>query len=442
MKVFRILPVIATALCLGFVSCSDSDNDDDDVVFNTPESITDKNSYEVENTAVPTFAAADFSNKTFGNNAIEECADVVEELEKANELIGKANLTAEQTAYLKEVLANLVDNVIVPTYTSLADNTEHLENVLKGLTTETITQDQINSACEDFKLARQYWERSEAFLGGAASDFDVDPTIDSWPLSRTLLINYLSSGTLDDDMLDDASILGFHALEFILFRNGQPRKVAELQGTDTYKGFEKITGEAELTYAQQVCKLLKERTFQLQVAWEGATDANAARVQVVKDAKLDYTTAKGQSFGDNLKYAGESTSTFATVKDAIAQVLSDDEGSAAAIATEVGTAKIANPFANGTISYVESPYSYRSITDFQDNIRSIRNIWYGNVNGTRSNKIKSFYSFFLSVDNNINKEVVNNVIKSINAIGAMPAPFVKYCCTVWNKEFSEEEYTE
>lgn len=46
-------------------------------------------------------------------------------------------------------------------------------------------------------------------------------------------------------MFDDATILGFHALEFILFRDGQPRKVAELQANDTYKNFEKITGAQE-----------------------------------------------------------------------------------------------------------------------------------------------------------------------------------------------------
>ena len=52
------------------------------------------------------------------------------------------------------------------------------------------------------------------------------------------------------------------------------------------------------------------------------------------------------------------------------------------IANEVGTAKIANPFSNADIAYVESPYSYNSITDFRDNIRSIRNIWLGSTDKT------------------------------------------------------------
>ena len=273
-----------------------------------------------------------YSDVTYGNAAMDACDNLGKQLEKANGVIASASLTEAQETYLYEVLNNLVDNVIVPTYTSLADNTEDLEKTLHGLTAASITQAQIDKACADFKAARLYWERSEAFLGGAAADFDIDPTIDSWPLNRSLLQTYLQSGRTDfsDEEIEDATILGFHALEFLLFRNGQPRKAAEFQTNDTYTGFEQISGASELAYAQRICTLLKERTFQLQVAWEG--EKNASRTAVVKAAGLEYQTEKGLSFGDNLKQAGKSSkSTFASLADAIAQVLSDDEGSCFAI---------------------------------------------------------------------------------------------------------------
>ena len=101
---------------------------------------------------------------------------------------------------------------------------------------------------------------------------------------------------MNDEMLEDATILGFHALEFILFRNGQPRKVDEFKANDTYTGFSAITGAQELQYAQTICTLLKQRTFQLQVAWEG--EKNSSRASIVKAAGLDYTTENGLSFGD------------------------------------------------------------------------------------------------------------------------------------------------
>ncbi len=416
---------LALLMGLSFAACG---SDDDNKNNGTTPGDTNESTISTD---------TKYKDPSYGTAAIEACATVVTNFEAANLTIATAELNKEQETYLRNVLSGLVSNVIVPTYTKLADDVEDLEKTLNGLTTNNITQAQINKACEDFKDARENWERSEAFLMGAASDFDIDPTIDSWPLNRSLLLAYFNNG-MNDEMLEDATILGFHALEFILFRNGQPRKVAEFQGNDTYKNFEKITGAQELKYAQTICTLLKQRCFQLQVAWEG--EKNASRVSVVKAAGLDYTTEAGLSYGDNLILAGQenSKSTFTSLEDAIAQVLSDDEGSCVGIANEVGTAKIANPFAAGDISYVESPYSYNSITDFQDNIRSIRNVWYGSTNGTPASI--SFYNFFQSVDaSNVNTSVTGAFNDAINKIGAMPAPFVKYCSTIWGIEFTDDE---
>ena len=422
---------------LGFTACSDSDNNNEvnndqfSIITTTPQ--VDQNSY-ASNTTV-----ANYSNQAFGQQAIDDCLSLIDGLEGASTTIATSKLSEEQEAYLRKVLETLVGNVIVPTYTQLADDVEDLEKTLNGLTVNSITQAQIDKACQDFKQARQHWERSEAFLMGAASEFDIDPTIDSWPLNRSLLLNYFNNG-MNDEMLEDATILGFHALEFILFRNGQNRKVAELQGNDTYTNFEHITGAQELAYAQTICTLLKQRCFQLQVAWEGETAANANRVAVVKAAELDYKTNNGLFYGENLTKAGisGSKSSFPTLKAAIAQVLSDDEGSCVAICNEVGTAKIANPFSAGDIAYVESPYSYNSIADFRDNIRSIRNVWLGSTD-KKANKY-SFHTFFASVKSDkVNTGVESNYVKAIEAISNMPAPFVKYCSIVWGKNFDDPD---
>ena len=405
---------LSTALILGALTFSSCSSDDD-------------------SNGTPSEEA--YKNRTYGTEAIDACDQTVTALGRANEAIATAKLSDEQEAALRQVLTNLVNHVIVPTYTDLADDVEDLEKTLNGLTVSTITQTQIDKACADFKAARQHWERSEAFLGGAASDFSIDPTIDSWPLDRAELLDYFKGG-MTAEIEDESTILGFHALEFILFRNGQNRKVSELQGNDTYKNFESVSGADELKYAQQVCRLLKERCFQLQVAWEG--EKNAERVAVVKAAGLGYRTVNGLSYGENLMKAGiaDSKSTFPSLKDAIAQVLSDDEGSCVGISNEVGTAKIANPFTNGDIAYVESPYSYNSITDFQDNIRSIRNVWLGSLDGSAAQG--SFHNFFAGVGmSNVNDEMEGAFNSAINKIGAMPSPFVKYCSVIWNKNFDD-----
>ena len=438
MKKIFILPAVLMAGAMAFTSCSENDDNEQSETFefNIVETapILDQENY--------TLNTSNYSNNTFGNTAMDACNELCSELEAANAVIGSARLSAEQEDYLRKTLENLVDNVIIPTYTNLADDVERLEATLHGLTTSTITQEKINSACDDFKKARSHWELSEAFLGGAASDFDIDPTIDSWPLNRTMLLGYFNSGSNSANLTDE-SILGFHALEFILFRNGQPRNVSELKGNDSYKNFEHISGAQELKYAQDICTLLKQRTFQLQVAWQGETAANAARANVVKAAGLEYTTEAGLSYGDNLKKAGisGSRSSIPTLQDAIAQVLSDDEGSCFGITNEVGTAKISNPFATGDVSYVESPYSYNSITDFRDNIRSVRNVWLGSTD--RKAATYSFHTFFASVNrSDVNNKVENAYVSAINGISNMPSPFVKYVCTIWNINFEDAEIPE
>ena len=432
MRKFFYLPAAILLGALTLASCSsDDDKDENTTEFNivTVAPVVDNDNYAANTTE------ASYKSKVFGNTAIDACGVLVSELTKANTTIATSKLTEAQEAYLRKVLENLVSNVIVPTYTKLADDVEDLEKTLNGLTVSTITQAQIDKACADFKDARQNWERSEAFLGGAASDFSIDPTIDSWPLDRAELLDYFKGG-MTAEIEDESTILGFHALEFILFRNGQNRKVSELQGNDTYTNYENVSGADELKYAQQVCRLLKERCFQLQVAWEG--EKNQSRVSVVKAAGLGYTTENGLTYGDNLARAGisGSKSTFPTLQAAIAQVLSDDEGSCVAIGNEVGTAKIANPFSAGDIAYVESPYSYNSIADFRDNIRSIRNVWLGSTD-KKANQY-SFHTFFASVGKaSVNTAVEGAYVASIAGISNMPAPFVKYCGTVWNKNFDD-----
>ena len=417
MKKYLLLAAVLFTVNLGLISCSD---DDDKKENNNPGEDV-------------------YKDKKYGNAAIDACNELANALTQANSAISGSKVS-EYESELKSIIANDVDNVIVPTYTNLADDTESLLKNLQGLNVNTLSQSAIDKACSDFKKARSHWELSEAFLGGAASDFDVDPTIDSWPLNRSLLVSYLSSGRTDftDEELDDASILGFHALEFILFRNGSPRKLNEFKGNDTYKGFEKVSGASELAYAQRICQLLYERTCQLQVAWEGATDANASRMQLVKSAGLEYETSKGYSYGENMKQAGNtSVSTFPTVVSAVTQLLSADEGSCVGITDEVGNAKIANPFSSGDVSYVESPFSHNSITDFQDNIRSVRNIWLGSLNGKSSSN--SFSKFFENHSTSRCRTVEDAYINTIAKIGAMPAPFVKYVSTIWGVAYEDSE---
>ena len=389
-KIFKsaVMLMAVLALPLGFASC-DSDDDPDD--------------------------GTKFTNKAYGQDAMDACDELCNALRDAYKEVNDANLTDEQEAYLKNVFANAVDNTIQPTYKNLADAVERLHKALPtSVNTSNLTQQNINDACEAFKDARALWEKSEAFLGGAASDFEIDPHIDSWPLNRNLLHSYFATGKFSDEAI----------------------KVAEFQGYDTYKGFTDVKGSEELKYAEVVIEDLVNHVYELEVAW--SENPNDKRLAAVKAAGLGYQTEKGVSYAANLKNAGnKQISKFATLKVALQQLISLEEGSAWGISNEVGTAKIANPFQAGDISYVESPYSYNSITDFQNNIRSIENLWYGGTNGTSSNAQYSLHKFFKDNATAKGQRVEAAIQNAISKIGAMPYPFVKYVSTVWNLKFDE-----
>ena len=76
------------------------------------------------------------------------------------------------------IAAQFVDHTVAPTYTALAANAEQLANQLATLKANP-TQQGLQQACETFLAAREQWEKSEAFLFGAAGDYGIDPRMPS-----------------------------------------------------------------------------------------------------------------------------------------------------------------------------------------------------------------------------------------------------------------------
>ena len=451
-KMLRKATLMACAVLLaaGFQACSSSDDDNNNnnqqggqQGSQTLEqqigsaSTAAYNAADDADIAAGTWTATDYGNKAMGNAAIASCTNLLNQIDNATKVVLKSALTPAQSTELETTIAATVCHVIIPTYTKLADAAVTLQQALGDIDAKDIKQTNIDAACAAFKEARAWWEKSEAFLGGAAQDFDIDPTIDSWPLNRDLLHSYFVSGEYSDEAIEDASILGFHALEFVLFRDGKNRTVADFQKNDTYKGFTDVPAAEELKYAQAVAKQLVNRCYQLQTSWE--LTPNAERLAAVKAANLKYQTKNGHSYGWNMLNAGKSGSTFSSITDALQQLLNNSEGSCLAIADEVGSGKIANPFSSGYIFYVESPYSYNSIVDFRNNIRSIENVWYGNPQGAKGSADHSLHNFYTQVAPVTAKAVEDAISTAITDIAKMPYPFVKYVSTIWGKSFEDDK---
>lgn len=310
---------------------------------------------------------------------------------------------------LQDITKQYVPNTINITYKDLAVSTGNLYNDLKDLAKKfnndpsSVSQSDIDAVCQEFIKARGYYEGSEAFLFGAATDFGIDPHIDTWPLAPTELASTLSTQVKYDQLAGvisgneakekaaikyaaqniGESLLGFHGIEFIIFRDGKNRTIDALKNNETHKAFTglTVTGKQELSYAAAVAGDLRDRCWQLEYAWNA--DAPKEHQDRVKELGLKYTVQKtNTSYGESMLTAGNtSTSTYANIQEAITNILS---GGCANIANEVANTKIGNPYSGADVNYIESPYSERSFYDFEDNIESIGNSIYGGRSDKRN----------------------------------------------------------
>lgn len=317
---------------------------------------------------------------------------------------------------LSKILEQYVNHTIAPTYTNLASQTEQLVADLQEFRTSR-TQGNLNHVCETFLTARAWWEKSEAFLFGAASDFGIDPHIDSWPLDvnafNTMMSNAAQIQAMDAEDGDvyagerlGNSLLGFHGIEYILFRNGSPKSADEIT-------------DLELIYAIAVAGDLRNRCFQLEVSWIGSRAPKSHRDKV-EELELNTMVNSGNyNYGENLMKSGSLGSTYASTVSGLMAIVDGCK----TIADEVGTSKIGKPYNGEDPNYIESPYSQKSIEDFYNNIVSIENAYLGGIDGDQSPTL-SLHAYIGSLDKNLDNRVMNAIAYAKNKIQAMPTPFV------------------
>lgn len=321
-------------------------------------------------------------------------------------------------AQFQDIAKQYLNSTVLVTYRNLADNTELLESKLQALKADK-TDANVKDVCSTFLEARMWWEKSEAFLYGAATDFGIDPHIDSWPLDLDGLLTALKNTTQIEAMSGEDgdvyageklgnSLLGFHGIEYIIFRNGSPRSASEIT-------------DLQLIYAIAVAGDLRNRCYQLQLSWAGEDAVSKNRVQkVAEDLELPYTVNGGtNSYAQNMLNAGRAGSTYSSWTAAMQAIVDGCKS----ISDEVGTSKIGKPHNGEDVNYIESPYSHNSISDFYDNILSVQNAYMGGIEGKRNENL-SLHAYIKSIDADLDAKTVNAIENALAKIKAMKAPFV------------------
>lgn len=308
-------------------------------------------------------------------------------------------------AEMWDVADQYINGVVYPTYRNLAASADELYNEAVNVQSKhnagTLTDADVEAACEAFKTAREYWEKSEAFLFGAATDFNIDPHMDSWPLDQGQMANFLSNSTMVAGLYSRDPIafvnqhnsefdtaLGFHGIEFVLFRNGAARPASVFDGTEDHSSFANVTVQCkdELAFLVAVAGDVRDNCYRLEVSWLGQQAAAEHRARVSELGVWTHALDNnGYYYGADMLLAGTEGSSYASITAALVTLVG--ASGCGNIANEVASQKIGQAYrvATGTggqddaIDYIESPYSKRSYIDYRDNIYSIKNSLYGNI---------------------------------------------------------------
>lgn len=322
---------------------------------------------------------------------------------------------------LESAIEPYVNKTVIPTYKAMADAAMTMYDkciaMQEAHTAGNLTEAMVKDAGTAWNEARKHWELSEAFLFGAAADYNIDPHIDSWPLDKKAMDNMLNNAGQMNQMSPEYvgsnlgyGLLGFHAVEYMLFElegdNSIPRKI------DRYT-------KEEMIYLTSVAGDLRNQCIRLEASWAGMDHISSAKQEILEEAELEPTF----DYGSSMLNAGKGGSKYKNYQDAAEEIIQG----CIDIADEVGNTKIGRPV-NGSSeddkNYIESPYSLNSIVDFVDNIISIQNSYEGSNAGDAS-----ISDYIKSVDADLDTKMKQAIQDAIAIIKKIPEPFAKTATT-------------
>ena len=318
------------------------------------------------------------------------------------------NDSATENATYQAAIDNYVDNIVVPTYADLKEKAKVLQEKVNAMyaadTLGKLTDDMVKAAADQWIETREPWEESESFLFGPAATYNLDPSLDSWPLDKANINAFLESKVAYGEKALGHEVRGFHTLEYLLFYQGSAKKASDFSGR-------------ELEYAAAVADILVLNTVELYYAWSGKTDSEA-------EGKMLEESGVSGNFAKRFKTPNLYDSQYKTQVDVIDQIV--DGG--LDISDEVGNQKIGGPLTTGNVEDVESWTSYHSKDDYTNNIISIQHSYMGTMSDdiTDLEKVggeKSISAIVAAADASLDSDIRAAIKEARNAIQGIPGSF-------------------
>jgi putative iron-regulated protein len=278
----------------------------------------------------------------------------------------------------QEILTDFATVLAIPNYADLRSKAATLEQCVQSLQSSP-TDSNLGVAQSAWRNARSAWEMAEGYLFGPVEDFNYDPTMDTWPVSKTELDSLLASSnplSLSDIDLLPYSLKGFHAIEYILFGVGNASALSVRQ----------------LEYLASLSQSLYNTTTSLYLSWDPTQQNN---------------------FSSQLESAGAGSTRFATRKDAFLAIV----GAMSDICDEVANNKMEAPLLAKDSTLDESAFSHNSTNDFRSNITGVLNAYRCEYTSQGSSMSDLVRSKNLALDNLLTSQL-NAAVTSFSALSS------------------------
>ncbi len=302
-----------------------------------------------------------------------------------------------------EILNNYTDKMVLSTYADLRDKSTILAEAA-AIVAEDPSADNISAACEAWRTARIPWEQSEAFLYGPAEIHSLDPSLDSWPLDKNSIDKILLGNQDIATVIGDAGVRGFHTIEYLIFTGGKPKM--------------SMTNR-EIEYLIAATEALNHDCIKLWASWVGE---DAFIEEYGGEFVADFDLSAGRGYAYQFKKAGTAGSSYLSQGEAIDEIVNGCVN----IAGEVGSQKINGPYSETNkekaVLDVESWYSYNSLTDFKNNIESIRGAYFGGKNLTKAS-VNSISAYVKEKNSQLDADIIAAINNAYNAINNITSPF-------------------
>lgn len=268
----------------------------------------------------------------------------------------------------ERALTDYVDKNIVATLSRLIDELEALEAAARRLHAEP-TAVNLEAAASVWRTARATAQLTDGFGFGPSAHYNFDKQLATWPLDRPLVDHTLAemdAGRLElnarrlrEEMYSTRR--GLLAAEYLLFRDGRPRAVADLS-------------RAELDYLVVTTEVLRLEATDFLAAWVGTGALPAARATALAAAGF----APRQSYAREFTRPGHYTSRYPSASSALQEIMQD----AITLAEELCPA-IEEVLGSDDPLATETWYSHNGVADLQNILRGLENSYLGGLDGAR-----------------------------------------------------------